>query len=110
MSLAGVESTMLSPAETSHYLLTENERLSQGITNELIRFSVGIENKKDIIFNNNYSPLVKPVTSQNEIPKYNLNKKSKNNPKKIEPNSAYILARMEKVNFFRDYFYKKAKN
>ena len=49
MSLAGVESTMLSPAETSHYLLTENERLSQGITNELIRFSVGIENKKDII-------------------------------------------------------------
>ena len=46
MSLAGVESTMLSPAETSHYLLTENERLSQGITNELIRFSVGIENKK----------------------------------------------------------------
>ena len=49
MSLAVVESTMLSPAETSHYLLTENERLSQGITNELIRFSVGIENKKDII-------------------------------------------------------------
>ena len=49
MSLAGVESTMLSPAETSHYLLTENERLSQGITNDLIRFSVGIENKKDII-------------------------------------------------------------
>ena len=49
MSLAGVESTMLSPSETSHYLLTEKERLSQGITNELIRFSVGIENKKDII-------------------------------------------------------------
>jgi cystathionine beta-lyase len=49
MSLAGVESTMLSPAETSHYLLTEKERLSQGITKELIRFSVGIENKKDII-------------------------------------------------------------
>jgi cystathionine beta-lyase len=49
MSLAGVESTMLSPAETSHYHLTEKERLSQGITNELIRFSVGIENKKDII-------------------------------------------------------------
>jgi len=49
MSLAGVESTMLSPAETSHYLLTENERLSQGITNELIRFSVGIEDTEDII-------------------------------------------------------------
>ena len=49
MSLAGVESTMLSPSETSHYLLTNEDRLSQGITNELIRFSVGIENKKDII-------------------------------------------------------------
>jgi len=49
MSLAGIESTMLSPAETSHSLLTEEDRISQGITNKLIRFSVGIENKKDII-------------------------------------------------------------
>ena len=49
MSLAGVESTMLSPAETSHHLLSEKDRISQGITDRLIRFSVGIENKKDII-------------------------------------------------------------
>jgi cysteine-S-conjugate beta-lyase len=49
MSLAGIESTMLSPAETSHSLLTEEDRISQGITNKLIRFSVGIENKNDII-------------------------------------------------------------
>ena len=49
MSLAGIESTMLSPAETSHSLLTEEDRISQGITNKLIRFSVGIENKKDVI-------------------------------------------------------------
>ena len=73
-------------------------------------YKIEKENKKDIISNDNYSPLVKPVTSQNEIPEYNLTKKSKNKPKKVEPNSAYILARMEKVNFFRDYFYKKAKN
>lgn len=49
MSLAGVESTMLSPAATSHHLLSQRDRNVQGITDELIRFSVGIENKKDII-------------------------------------------------------------
>jgi len=49
MSLAGVESTMLLPYKTSHSLLTELDRLSQGITNQLIRFSVGIETKSDLI-------------------------------------------------------------
>lgn len=49
MSLAGVESTMLSPAQTSHLLLGEEERANQGIAEGLIRFSVGIEDKEDII-------------------------------------------------------------
>ena len=49
MSLAGVESTMLSPAQTSHFLLGEEERARQGIAEGLIRFSVGIEDKEDII-------------------------------------------------------------
>ena len=48
MSFAGVESTMLSPAETSHYLLTPEDRMTQGITDNLIRFSVGIEDVPDI--------------------------------------------------------------
>ena len=48
MSFAGVESTMLSPSETSHYLLTPEDRLAQGITDNLIRFSVGIEDVPDI--------------------------------------------------------------
>ena len=48
MSFAGVESTMLSPAETSHCLLTPEERIVQGITDNLIRFSVGIEDVPDI--------------------------------------------------------------
>ena len=48
MSFAGVESTMLSPAETSHYLLTPEDRIAQGITDNLIRFSVGIEDVPDI--------------------------------------------------------------
>ena len=49
MSLAGVESTMLSPAQTSHFLLGEEERKNQGIAEGLIRFSVGIEDKMDLI-------------------------------------------------------------
>ncbi|RMB59506.1 PLP-dependent transferase [Dokdonia sinensis] len=49
MSLAGVESTMLCPAQTSHALLGEEERAKQGISDGLIRFSVGIEDKEDLI-------------------------------------------------------------
>ena len=49
MSLAGVESTMLSPHLTSHALLSQEERDAVGISNQLIRFSVGIESKKDLI-------------------------------------------------------------
>ena len=48
MSLAGVESTMLSPHLTSHALLTQEERDSVGISNNLVRFSVGIESFKDL--------------------------------------------------------------
>ena len=49
MSLAGVESTILSPTKTSHSLLTPEEREKQGIKDGLLRFSVGIEEKKDLI-------------------------------------------------------------
>ncbi len=49
MSLAGVESTMLQPAEASHALLTPEDRADQGISDNLIRFSVGIENRKDLV-------------------------------------------------------------
>jgi len=49
MSLAGVESTMLSPTQTSHALLGAEERAKQGIKDGLIRFSVGIEEVEDII-------------------------------------------------------------
>ena len=49
MSLAGVESTMLLPAVASHALLTPEDRLAQGIGDNLIRFSVGIEHRKDLM-------------------------------------------------------------
>ena len=48
MSLAGVESSMLLPAQTSHALISQKERDDLGIGNNLIRFSVGIESPKDI--------------------------------------------------------------
>jgi len=49
MSLAGVESTILSPAKTSHALLTPEDRAAQGISDKLMRFSVGIEEAEDLI-------------------------------------------------------------
>lgn len=49
MSLAGVESTILSPTKTSHALLTPEERAEQGISDHLMRFSVGIEEPEDLI-------------------------------------------------------------
>jgi cystathionine beta-lyase len=49
MSLAGVESTILSPAKTSHALLSPEERNRQGIADGLLRFSVGIEDKRDLM-------------------------------------------------------------
>lgn len=49
MSLAGVESTVVSPTLTSHSLLSAAEREKQGIRDGLIRFSVGIEEIEDLI-------------------------------------------------------------
>ena len=48
MSLAGVESTLVIPAKTSHGLLSAEERSQAGISENLIRFSAGIEDIKDL--------------------------------------------------------------
>lgn len=49
MSLAGVESTLTLPSQTSHGLLSPEERENAGIADELIRFSCGIEDIQDLI-------------------------------------------------------------
>jgi cystathionine beta-lyase len=49
MSLAGVESTIIQPSLTSHALLSAQERENQGISDNLLRLSVGLENKEDIL-------------------------------------------------------------
>ncbi len=48
-SLGGVESLIEQPALMSFYELTTEERLSVGIKDNLIRYSVGIEDAKDLI-------------------------------------------------------------
>lgn len=47
-SLGGVESLVCYPVKMSHAVLSEEDRQKQGITANLIRLSVGIENKEDL--------------------------------------------------------------
>jgi len=49
MSLGGLESTIVLPAATSHEKLSPEERLAQGITDNVLRFSAGIEEEEDLI-------------------------------------------------------------
>ncbi len=49
VSLGGVESTICSSVKTSHAKLTPAERKKAGISDNLLRFSVGIEDVQDLI-------------------------------------------------------------
>lgn len=49
ISLGGVESTMTSPVKTSHAKMSAAERANIGVTDNLVRFSVGIEEVDDLI-------------------------------------------------------------
>lgn len=49
LSLGGVESTICAPAVTSHVKISAAERKRIGISDSLLRFSVGIENADDLI-------------------------------------------------------------
>ena len=48
ISLAGVESTINVPYLTSHKWLSKEEKIKQGISENLVRFSVGIEDVNDL--------------------------------------------------------------
>lgn len=48
-SLGGVESLITRPATTSHSSMTPEERATMGISDSLIRYSVGIEAAEDLI-------------------------------------------------------------
>jgi cystathionine beta-lyase/cystathionine gamma-synthase len=49
VSLGGVESLLCSPAKMTHASLTPAERASLGITDDLLRLSVGIEDLGDLV-------------------------------------------------------------
>ncbi|MBT1707023.1 aminotransferase class I/II-fold pyridoxal phosphate-dependent enzyme [Fulvivirgaceae bacterium PWU5] len=48
-SLGGVESTITSPARTSHVKVSAEERKATGVTDGLVRLSTGIEEAEDLI-------------------------------------------------------------
>jgi len=47
-SLGGIESTITCPAKTSHSKVTREKRIKYGISDGLLRFSVGIEDYQDL--------------------------------------------------------------
>ena len=47
-SLGGIESTITCPAETSHAKVSREKRIKYGISDGLLRFSVGIEDYQDL--------------------------------------------------------------
>jgi cystathionine beta-lyase len=49
ISLGGVESTITSPTKTSHSKMSAAERKTIGVTDNLLRLSIGIEEAEDII-------------------------------------------------------------
>ena len=48
-SLGGVESLVSIPVLTSHAMISASERKKMGVTEQMIRLSVGIENADDLI-------------------------------------------------------------
>ncbi len=49
VSLGGVESIISQPSTMSHACMSQEERLEQGVADELLRFSCGIEDVEDLI-------------------------------------------------------------
>jgi len=49
VSLGGVETLIQHPASMTHAGVSKENKLAAGITDDLVRFSVGIEDAEDII-------------------------------------------------------------
>jgi cystathionine beta-lyase/cystathionine gamma-synthase len=54
-SLGGPESLATQPMTTTHHGLTPEERLKRGITDSMVRFSIGMESAKDLIGDLNHA-------------------------------------------------------
>ena len=58
-NVADVKSLVIHPASTTHAQLNEEELLASGVTSDLLRLSVGIEDAKDLI--NDISEALKAI-------------------------------------------------
>jgi methionine-gamma-lyase len=68
VSLGGVETLIQHPASMTHAGISEKDRLEGGITDDLVRFSVGIEDVEDLIEDLNQAlNKIKETTSQEVI-------------------------------------------
>ena len=65
-SLGGVESLVCIPVLTSHLSVPEEERRKMGVTEQMIRLSVGIENADDLIADLEHA--LKAVGAANAVP------------------------------------------
>ncbi|MBS7621372.1 PLP-dependent transferase [Candidatus Bathyarchaeota archaeon] len=48
-SLGGTETLATQPATSSHYFITSEQRQKLGITDQLVRLALGVEDPEDII-------------------------------------------------------------
>jgi cystathionine beta-lyase len=64
VSLGAVESIISHPAKMSHAAMPEEERKKRGISNSLLRLSVGIENTNDLIKDFSFALQVNPEVSR----------------------------------------------
>ena len=55
ISLGGVETIISAPVDTSHFSIPEKRRKELGISSGLLRLSIGIEDKRDLISDLNYA-------------------------------------------------------
>ena len=69
VSLGGVETLIQHPASMTHAGLSKEARAEGGITDDLVRFSVGIENVEDIIYD--LEEALAMVTALNELESVN---------------------------------------
>ena len=68
VSLGDAESLIQHPASMTHSPYTQEERLEAGISDSLIRISVGLENSEDLIYDLNQSlALIKSNTMQRDV-------------------------------------------
>ncbi|WP_370928847.1 PLP-dependent transferase [Leuconostoc mesenteroides] len=55
MTLGGIRTTISHPVSSSHYDTPEEEKAKIGITDQLLRVSVGIEDEADLIHDFEYA-------------------------------------------------------